>query len=268
MSDPVQPNNPYEAPTARLSDPMAPGAAEDFIENGRKVPAGHGPGWIRRGWELFQLAPGAWIGIWLTYVVIVLVASFIPLVGGLLSVFVQPLLLGGLMSVCHAAEKGEPVRVAALFSAFSTHLGPLALVGLLQFAAYFGMVIVLGVVGALVLGGAASMGMLKQGAISAGMLLPVIVLGSIAFVIGVLIAMANWFAPALVVLRSIGPLEALRMSFFACLKNIVPFLLFFLVTVGLAIAASLPILLGWLVLGPVLFCSIYASFRDLFLAQA
>ena len=268
MSDPAQPSNPYEAPTARLSDQTIAGASGDLIENGRRVPAGNGPRWIRLGWDLFKVKPGAWIGILLIAIVIVVVASLIPLVGGLVNILVQPLLLGGIMTACRAADRGEPVRVSALFSAFSTHLGPLALLGLLQFAAYIGTILVLGILAAVTIGGAASMGMLKQGPMGSAMLVPFILLGIVGFAIFILIAMANWFAPALIVLQGIGPIDAMRMSFLACLKNIVAFLLYVLVALLLAIAASLPVFLGWLVLGPVMYCSIYAAFRDLFFAQA
>jgi hypothetical protein len=33
----------------------------------------------------------------------------------------------------------------------------------------------------------------------------------------------------------------------------------------LAILASIPFGLGWLVLGPVMICSVYASYRDIYL---
>ena len=139
---------------------------------------------------------------------------------------------------------------------------------MLQFAAYIGVVLVLGILATMTIGGAASMGMLKQGPIGSAMLVPFIVLGIAGVAIVTLIAMTYWFAPALIVLQGVGPIEALRMSFLACLKNIVPFLLYFLVALLLAIAATLPVFLGWFVLIPVMYCSIYAAFRDLFFDQA
>jgi hypothetical protein len=127
MSDPAQPNNPYEAPTARLSDQTIAGASGDLIENGRRVAARQGPRWIRRGWELFKVAPGAWIGMLLIFFVIVAVASLIPLVGFVINMLLHPLLIGGIMTACRSADNGNPVSVSALFSAFSSHPGPLAL---------------------------------------------------------------------------------------------------------------------------------------------
>jgi uncharacterized membrane protein len=78
------------------------------------------------------------------------------------------------------------------------------------------------------------------------------------------LVMAVWFAPALVVLRGAEPWEAMKLSFDGSLKNIVPFLIYGIVWIVLAIVATIPILLGWLVLGPVTVASIYASYCDIF----
>jgi uncharacterized membrane protein len=263
MADLPPPSNPYAAPAARLSDPTIAGASGELIENGRRVEAAHGPRWFGRGWELFKMSPGAFIGIWAILVVASVGTSLIPLAGGLISILVQPILIGGFMTACRAADQAEPVRVSVAFSAFSTHPGRLAVLGLLQFAAY----LILGLVG-----GLTAVALLgsdpKQSMLDPGMLLPFFIVVVVAIVLGFLLAMANWFAPALIVLQEIGPLEAVRMSFLACAKNVAAFLLYGLLGIVLAIAATLPVLLGWFVLGPVLFCSMYAGYRDLFFQAA
>ena len=80
------------------------------------------------------------------------------------------------------------------------------------------------------------------------------------------IYMALWFAPALVVFHHLTPVEAMKTSFAACLKNIVPFLLYSVILLLLAMVASIPFGLGWLVLLPVIVASIYTAYRDIFLA--
>ena len=82
--------------------------------------------------------------------------------------------------------------------------------------------------------------------------------------ISVPVYMALWFAPALVALNEVAPLAALRQSFGACLKNIVPFLVYGVAFFGLGIVAVIPLGLGMLVLMPVFFASVYASYRDVF----
>ncbi len=76
--------------------------------------------------------------------------------------------------------------------------------------------------------------------------------------------MAIWFAPALVVLRGDEPFAAMKTSFNACLRNVVPFLVYGLVGLLLAILATIPLGLGWFVLAPVYAASIYAGYKDIF----
>jgi hypothetical protein len=44
----------------------------------------------------------------------------------------------------------------------------------------------------------------------------------------------------------------------------VPFLVFALIVFVLGFLASMPALLGWLVLAPVVICSVYAAYRDIY----
>jgi uncharacterized membrane protein len=61
-----------------------------------------------------------------------------------------------------------------------------------------------------------------------------------------------------------APIEAIKESFMGCLKNILPFLVYSIVLVVLGVVASIPLGLGWLVLGPTLVGSVYASYRDIY----
>jgi uncharacterized membrane protein len=69
-------------------------------------------------------------------------------------------------------------------------------------------------------------------------------------------------------LRNDEPLASMKTSFVACLANIWPMLVYSLVGLVLAIVATIPFGLGWLVLGPVFAASVYASFKDIFGAPA
>ena len=76
--------------------------------------------------------------------------------------------------------------------------------------------------------------------------------------------MAMWFAGPLIVLAQSDVVPAMKTSFFACLKNILPFLIWSIAIFFLGIFASIPLFLGWLLLGPVLIASIYLGYRDIF----
>jgi uncharacterized membrane protein len=81
------------------------------------------------------------------------------------------------------------------------------------------------------------------------------------------LVMAIWLAAPLAVLNDQGAFDAMKGSFMGCLKNIVPYLLYGIVMLVLSVVASLPIMLGWLVLGPVLAASIYTSYRDIYFSS-
>jgi uncharacterized membrane protein len=76
--------------------------------------------------------------------------------------------------------------------------------------------------------------------------------------------MAFWFAPALIALRGDEPVAAMLASFSGSLTNVLPLLVYSLIGLALAIVASIPFGLGWLVLGTMLGGSVYASWRDIF----
>jgi len=80
------------------------------------------------------------------------------------------------------------------------------------------------------------------------------------------VAMMFWFAPVILVLNDeVGVLESMKLSFRGCLKNLLPFLLYGLLGFVLSIVASIPLMLGWLVLTPVVIASIYAAYKDIYL---
>jgi uncharacterized membrane protein len=88
--------------------------------------------------------------------------------------------------------------------------------------------------------------------------------GLIALLLIVPLGMSIWFAPALAALHELTAFEAMKLSFRGCLRNVLPFLSYGLAAIVLAIVASIPLGLGWLLLIPVACCSVYAGYRDIF----
>ena len=80
--------------------------------------------------------------------------------------------------------------------------------------------------------------------------------------------MAYWFAPALVMLGRLSPMDAAKESFMACLRNFLAFLVYGIVMGLLAIVAIIPLGLGLLVWVPVMIASTYAGYRQIFTADA
>ena len=86
----------------------------------------------------------------------------------------------------------------------------------------------------------------------------------VGLLLGALVAMAFWFAPALVVFRNLAPVDAAKASFAANLKNLFAFLVFGVIYLVAAIVASIPFGLGWIVLIPVSLLAVYVSSKDVF----
>jgi uncharacterized membrane protein len=66
------------------------------------------------------------------------------------------------------------------------------------------------------------------------------------------------------VFRNAAPLEAMKVSFFACLKNIVPFIVYGVILFVLYVIAMIPFGLGMLIMVPVSMGSVYASYVEIF----
>lgn len=231
----------------------------------RTVEAGRGVEWWSQAWALFTKAAGLWIVLGLLLFVVLAVIGLVPLLGALVSSLLIPVFLASWMLAARKVEGGGALEVADLFTAFrGDRLKPLLVLGGLLLAA----LIVMGVVGG-TLGMGAAMGMVLGGAAdSAGAVLAAMGASMMALLvvllIGVLVAMAIWFAPGLVVFRGAAPVDALRASFAASLKNLMPMLIYGLIYIAASVVASIPFGLGWVVLVPVTLLTVYTSYKDVF----
>jgi uncharacterized membrane protein len=240
-----------------------PISAPAFDGECRTVPAGNAFEWLRQGWAIFVANPGIWIAMTLIFLVIFVGMSIVPVIGQLAAQVLTPVFSAGVLLACQKAWKEERIEIPDLFAGFKRNTGDLVMVGVLYMAAMLALVAIVVVVG----GGSVAGGLLmgrpaSYGMAAGGMLLAVL----FAVALSVPIFMALWFAPALVVFNNMRPVPALKASFNACLKNMLPFTVYGLITLVLCFFAALPVGLGFLVLGPVLAGSIYASYRDIFVA--
>ena len=227
----------------------------------RTVDAGRAIEWFVSGWRLFMRNPGVWIAIAFILFIVLLALSAIPILGQIAVLVTLPVAGGGLVLGCHALEAGGELRVDHLFEGFTRFGAQLFVVGALYAA---GGLLAIGV--ALLIGsGGAIGGAISQGWPGAGMALGGLAMGGLVyFALSVLLGMAVWFAPSLVVLRTVAPFDAMKTSLAACTRNFVPFLVFsILATIG-GFVAMLPAGLGLIIFVPVLAGAAYASYRDVF----
>ena len=270
--EPPPPNDPGQfggtfTPPA-INAPSVP-APPQPIHEGRRVSAGRGLAWLGDGWRMFKEAPGSWVACFVLFVIMMFVLMVIPVLGNIAGALLSPVLIGGLMLGCRELERNEELMVAHLFAGFRERSTPLLKLGLLEFAIslvamLIAAAIIFMTVGAMFLG--VLMGQTPEpgATLEPGFWIGAAVLMLVVIALFIPVSMAVWFAPALVAIDGVEPLASLKWSFFACLKNIWAFLVYGLVIFGLAIVASIPLGLGWLVLGPVLIASVYSAYRDIF----
>ena len=200
----------------------------------------------------------------LIVLVIMIVLSLIPFLGFIATSLLTPVFMGSWMLATRKLEAGGTLEVGDLLTGFQDKLTPLLVLGALLLA---GSVLIFFVAGSLGIG--AVMGMMAGGAqSSAGSVFAAVGAGMLAVLVGllmaVLLAMAFWFAPALVVFDNVAPVDSLRASFSANLKNLVAFIVYSVIYLVAAIVASIPFALGWLVLLPLSLITVYVSYKDVF----
>lgn len=257
--------NPYAPPQARVADAADMETDGDFIPQGQRVPAGNGWRWLADSWAFMGVQRGTFIGMFVVYMLLMIGVNIVP-GGGLASSLFGPVLLAGFVLGCDALRRGEPLELGHLFAGFKRQLGPLVGIGAITLGAAVAMVIV-----AAVLFGGAYIGLIGGGTVDASQLPALVLLGVLAVLVIIALSiplyMAIFFAPALIVLHDFKIGDALKTSFHACWRNMLPFLVWGLGALLLAIPATLLLGLGWLLLGPVMMISMYVSYRDIFFAR-
>ena len=259
-------SNPYQPPdTAVLPVAPARASAGTFTANGRVVDAGRGWEWIADGFAMFKRQPGMWILVVIVLMACSIVISLVPVIGPLANMLLMQVFMGGIMLGCRAVDDGGNLEVAHVFAGFRQNTGDLIMLGVLALVGW-----IIAFIPAIIIAGGGTVAAMMHG----GPNLAVLGALGLSFVLAVLAAfalalplyMALWFAPALIVFDNLKPVDAMKASFFACLKNMVPFLLYSIILLVLCVIAAIPLCLGFLVLGPVIIASIYAGYRDVFFA--
>jgi hypothetical protein len=255
-----------------VASPARPGPAiASWPRAPRSLGAGRGAAWWSEGWRVFTAAPLIWVGMLVVLVIIMFALNFIPILGQIAGVLLWPVWYGGLMLGCHALATGRPLTFAHLFAGFSEGRAlQLIILGLIYAVVSFVLFAILMFVALGSVGFAAVAAMFTgdptamANAMAAGMGTATIFAVLLGIVFGVLFVMGWWFAPALVALNRADAVAAVSASFGASVRNFGAILVALLIFMVLAVLASIPFGLGWLVLGPVAIGAYYASWREVF----
>jgi len=231
----------------------------------QRLAAGQGWQWIKQGYALFMKAPLLWIVLLLICFIALAGLSAVPVVGEPLASLLLPVVLAGLMVGCRALEHGEELELAHLFSGFQKHTAQLVTLGGI---ALVGQYLVFGVM--MMVGGATLVSILMSGQpVEDPEIIKQAVSGAgIAVLLGItlfsMLLMAMQFAPMLVYFNNATPLQAMKLSLRAFVANVGAMSVYGVTFIILAILASIPMMLGWLVLMPIVFTSLYASYCGIF----
>ncbi|MCL2657796.1 MAG: hypothetical protein FWD62_10345 [Betaproteobacteria bacterium] len=257
MSD----HNPYQPPSVVVQDSELPHENENFIPEGRTVDAGHGISWLTGGFKMVLAQFVPWLLITIVILVVMFIIGMIPLVN-LLSNLIFPVLFGGILIGAQRQAQGGTIEVGDVFAGFKEKAGPLIIIGILTLVmslVLFGIVIVF--FGFSLFTAFATH---NQQAIFASMgslflAIPVIL------VLGMLITACWWLAPALVVFHDVPPVEAMKRSFSASLRNWAPVLIYGVLATIALVVGMIPLGLGLLLVWPALLAATYVAYRDIFI---
>jgi len=221
--------------------------------------------WIKQGFVLFTKAPLLWIVFLLLLFVAAVALSNVPILGEPLVSLLMPVVTAGLMAGCRSLQQGEELELAHLFSGFKKHTSALVALGGITLASQY---LILGAM--MAVGGATLVGLLTSGQpeTDPNLLMQTIAGAGFAVLIGIvlfsMLMMAMQYAPMLVYFNNATPVQAMKLSLRAFIHNVGPMLVYAVTFAFLAVLASLPMFLGWLVLMPLVFTSLYASYSDIF----
>ena len=235
-----------------------------------KVSIGRAFTWYGDGWRIFTAKPILLLVSLILYVLILSILAFIPILGGFISALITPALLAGLFLLAESIERNQT-------PGFSTFLEPIKdtqvrwrLLGLGALSIGFGILLLILLLASL--GTAALTSDLIAADASPTPAQLTQLFGSGSALIGIVATMllsfffmlAMFYAPPLVLFRTLPPWASVRLSLNGSLGNILPLLVFGITSLVLLFIAMLPAGLGLLVLAPVLTGASYASYLDIF----
>ena len=284
-------NNPYSPPQSDVTPPPLLNVNGELLVTPRSVPMSAAFQWLTQSWALVKTNLGLWVLLTLALFALQIVMVFVPVLGDIATLLLNPVFTGGLLLGLRAVERGEALRFDYLFEGFKQKFAPLLGVGALTLGVMFlFMIIISGLFVGL------NFDVIKEdgfdpakmlNGLSGGLLV-------VSVIIEVLVMMLFWFTTQLVTLNDVPVFESLNRSFQGCLRNplsllvyvlmimvimlmllLPPGLLFFaffasgeskmLGNIVLLVVAALVLFAELLLLAPWLFGTMYVSYKAIFL---
>lgn len=225
--------------------------------------------WLETGWRAVRVQPLLWLGTWLACAAFAVACKHLPLLRPAI-VLIAPLLVGALMIAQERVRIGRPARARDIVATVAPHYYALLTIGLASAALIVvgyvlsAIVVDASVLKSFVTGGVHHLSITYGGPGPRGTIATLVALPIFTVALA-----AAWFAPALVVLRGVGPLDAMAASLHGAVRNWRTTLIYVVaVADAVLLARHLPLLLTSVALTPPLLLSIYGGYHDLFASPA
>lgn len=245
-----------------------------------KLPAKTGWIWIKEGFALFRKQPAEISTLFLTYMLLMVVLNYIPLLGQVLPLFLTPIFSMCFMQACSNIEQGRRVYPNLLLVGFRSP----ALKNLLILGSLYLMVGVIALAVSTLAGGDSFWTIISNQAAPDAKEVPnsSLLFGMItSAALSIPAAMAFWYAAPLIMWKKMGVSKAIFYSFFAVWREIKAFtvyglawaaIILMLPFIGVLIAAIVGtasitmIVLSplWIALMTVIYCSFYPTYTHIF----
>lgn len=255
--------NPYQAPETIVYE--SNDEIGELLDTPVSLPAGSGLDWLKHAWSIFMARPLLWIGFTICYVVILSVLSLIPIVN-FFAGFIGILVMAGVTYVAYQIDMDEPTGFGDFFMGFRHNVGQQLLLAVLYLIGVFitmmpmGLVMLFGLTSGMVDGSNPDVFSQTMG-LNFALLLLVMMLLIVPLI------MCIWLAPILILFHDVSAFTAMKLSFKACLKNILPFLVLGVLLIFAIIIAIIPLGLGLFALIPVMMITNYTAYKDILTAQ-
>ncbi|PCI51442.1 MAG: hypothetical protein COB51_01915 [Moraxellaceae bacterium] len=267
-------NNPYLPPSSTDSAALPNATPQRLADLPNRCSWGSGFSWIKEGGALFFKAPGYLFTTFIIYFVVIITISMIPLVSILTQVF-GPMLTAGLYYICMTLDTQDQRKYRFLFIGFQQKVKPLLALALIYILGIIAIVAVVGITMALLVGvdqlNADQLSRFSSpDAIANNPPDPILlVYFMLAILMGVVLilplTMGIWFSPALIMLNDLPARQAFVTSFKGCSKNVGSLTVWGVGMLAITVVAMIPLGLGLLFLPAISLCSLYISYKAIFL---
>lgn len=230
-----------------------------------EVSPSRGGSWLGEAFTLFRRKPMAWIGLCAGWLVITLGLVMIPLIGGVIANFLQPVFFASFAITALRQSAGEPVVAGDLFLGFRRNVRALVQLGAILLVLEIGIFALMAALGLPMTASGEGPFTMQQYAEALSGKEWILAVG---FVLTAFVKGALWFAPPLIALHGMSATHAMRWSVYAALSNLGAMIVYGVALVVLFIAALIPWALGLLAFIPVMVISTYCGYRAVFEAKA